>query len=570
MLFRQPGPNKPLARLFVVTLLSAWISGCGSSMRPFTPADPVWKDDDAHPFSETPEEYYSGLLWDGADQMIFRPMARVWAVDPGGEAENVNAVDEVPDSSWFINRLGRTPITPAAVERGACRTPPLSTDGPWVATGAKPNGANPGFIIKGNDGRGYLLKFDGDIQHVRATAADTIVSRLYHAAGFRVPCNRVYFFDRSIITIAPDAKSESSDGDKIPMTETDLDKVFAKAHQLPDGRYRGSASLFLDGKPLGPFRYEGTRSDDPNDVIPHNDRRELRGNRLMSAWVNHFDAREQNTLDMWVETGGGAGFIRHHIIDFGDCFGSIFEPPEMGRRLGHSSYLDIPDLFQDWLTLGLVQRPWEGKRFGVSKNVFGYYDVKSFVADEWEPGYPNPAMMRMTERDGAWMARILARFTHEHIRAAIAQGHIGSDFLEQELFRILEGRRQEILKRYLSRLAPLSRPRVSDDILCLDDLSRAADTVPSFSRRYEARAWAGDPLTPAPTSAAVTRGKFEVCVRLPRLQASEASPQYLVVDVFAIGGGTRRRPARVHLYDVGDRLRVVGLERPYENKEPSL
>jgi len=46
------------------------------------------------------------------------------------------------------------------------------------------------------------------------------------------------------------------------------------------------------------------RAINVNDVIRHEDRRELRGARLLAAWTNHFDAREQNTLSMFAEQDG--------------------------------------------------------------------------------------------------------------------------------------------------------------------------------------------------------------------------------------------------------------------------
>jgi hypothetical protein len=549
-------------------------SACGGSgLRKFPLKDPLWIDPDQRPFRDKPEEYFSPFAWDGADQTIFRPIARFFAVDPAGESVNVNALDEVPDSSWFTNRIGRYEITPEQTARGPCKTPLPSTERIWTVTGAKPNGDNPGFLIK-VDGKRYLVKFDGVLQGPRASAADVVGSRIYHAAGYFVPCNRVMHFDRKILKIAEDAEAEDSSGDEVPMREAHLDTVFKKAIRLPDGRYRANLSLFIDGKPIGPWTYQGRRSDDPNDVINHEDRRELRGMSVLAAWTNHFDSREQNTLAAWIETDKERGFVQHSLIDFGDSFGSIWEPPMLGRRLGHSYYLDIPDILEDFASFGVIRRPWDEARFGPSGKVFGYFDVERFDPDDWVPGYPNPAFGRMSERDGAWMSRIIARFSDDHVRAMVATAEM-SELLAQELVRILIGRRDKISRRWLTRLSPLTDPYVrtagSRAALCLEDLGLTSGIATLGSRRYGARAWLGDALDPASPGRAQLISERIVCHELPAVSgASSQRPGYLIVDVVAGSAGSKpTKPARVHLYHLGGAsYRVVGLERPSDFEPP--
>ncbi len=565
-----------LAPLAVALLLSTpLLAGCGGGLRPFPLKAPIWVDMDKRPFTQEPEEYFSSFLWDGADQMAFRPFAKFWKVDPGKEAVNVNALDEVPDSAWFVNRIGRYGMTLEQARRGPCEGPALDPKGPWIVTGAKPNGANPGFPVKGPDGRRYMVKFDGVVQGPRATAADVIVSKIYYAAGFSAPCNEVVFFDRKILQIDPEAESENEAGDKVPMSQEDLDTIFSKAIRLPDGRYRASTSLYLKGKPIGPFRYESTRDDDPNDVIAHEDRRDLRGTYVLAAWTNHFDSREQNTLDMFVQIEGKGGYVQHSILDFGDCLGSIWEPPMLGRRVGHSHYLAADHVFIDLITFGIIDRPWDRNRFGKTKAFLGYYQIDNFVPDQYRPGYPNPAMLRMTERDGAWMARIVARMTPLHVQAMIQAGKLQDEALEDELTEVLLGRRQKVLARWLSRVSALTDPRLVVTAhgagLCMEDLAVTSGVSPLALRSYQARAWLGERLTPQPLTLA--QRSPSVCVPLPAIDqgtaASPDHPRYLIIDLYAYAGSQSRNPARVHLYHLGGtNYRIVGLERPDHDAPP--
>ena len=106
------------------------------------------------------------------------------------------------------------------------------------------------------------------------------------------------------------------------MQLADLDVALASLIARPDGSYRGIASLFLSGVPVGPFAYSGTRDDDPNDIIPHELRREIRGFQVLASWFNHVDVKEANTFDAYV-TEGNRGFVRHHFIDFGSTMGKL-------------------------------------------------------------------------------------------------------------------------------------------------------------------------------------------------------------------------------------------------------
>ncbi len=179
----------------------------------------------------------------------------------------------------------------------------------------------------------------------------------------------------------------------------------------------------------------------------------------------------------------------------------------------------------------------------------------------------------MSERDAAWMARIMARFSDAHVRAMVEQSRMEPG-LTRELTRILIGRRDKILRRYLTRLSPLAWPKVRVQKgradLCLEDLGVLARVADPKTRAYSARAWLTEDLEPALLHAPVReRGRF-ACVALPEVPGAAADkPAYLIVDVTARSLDQAPGPLRVHLYHLGGTdFRVVGLERPVDQDAP--
>jgi hypothetical protein len=538
--------------LFALALI-----GCVSpAIRRFPVREPMLRDDDTHPWRSDcgpdvhdpkkttclPPEYVSPFIWDGANAMIFRPVTQFLAVDPAGESVNVNALDEVPDSSWFQNRLSRRVLTPDEVATGPCDGVTLSPDETWTIDAGKANGANPGFRIKTSSGQKFLVKVDEKSHPERATGADAIATRMYHAAGYWTGCDLVVYAKKDILELEPNLQYADNSGIRRPFGEKELAAILEGAAKRGD-RYRFVASKWLDGKPLGPFTYEGVRKDDPNDVVPHEDRRELRGQRVLAAWLGHFDAREQNTMTTWMtrretDEASAPGHIRHWIIDFNDCFGSEWASDKVTRRIGYSYYFDGKDVAFDYLTLGIPQRPWDVVKRPVNGGIFGYYEADLFDPEEWKAGYQNPAFLRMSELDAAWMARIIARFTPEHLARLVKVGDFSEPRHADYLLKTLAARQTKILRRYLSIVSPLSDLEVRESELCAIDLARMTHSGEGF--RYSAHA-GGALLT-----VTVHEGG-RICVPIPK-------NDYVVLE---LSNGVSKKPLRAHL--AGTRL--VGIER---------
>ena len=498
-------------------LVLVFLVACAGS-RPFSHTDVMWRDPDMAPFSPKPARYSSPEVWNTIDNTALRPLVDALAVRRTRSAPNVNALDEVPDSSWFTNRIDTLASDPRAFARGPCTDDLPDAAGPWTVIGGKPDGANPGFIVRHASGKKYLFKIDG-AQGERASTADVIGSRIYYAAGYNAPCNEVIYIQPRTVSLAKDAKVEDFVGDKVQFTQKMLDDAFSRGLRDSDGAVRGGLSLMLDGV-LGPWKDFGTREDDPNDVIPHEDRRDLRGSYVFGAWLGHYDAREQNTLDTWVETAG-AGYIRHYMLDFGDCLGSMSGWPRVSNRRGHAYEIDWSLAFVELVTFGAIDREWRHAR--TPSRTFGYFDAEHFVPDHYRTAYPFGPYARLTEGDAAWATRILARMSPALIREVIAEARLSDPRDAAELEKTLLGRRDKLLRRYLG--SPLANPRIDESRVCATDL----------------RVVAG-----------IEHAEIDRCAAIP----SSATDQ--IVEVKARGAAS----LRVHVFRDGSAFRIAGIERP--------
>jgi hypothetical protein len=451
-------------------VVAAGFAQAGASGPRFLPDDPVRVDPDHLPIAK-PKPIALSTAYDVIENTFrHRPGDDV----PG--ALNVNTLGEVPDSSWFTNRLGARPLTLEEIARGAATVGPPDATRPLTVIAAKSGGITPGFTMRDARGHVYFVKFDPAAYPNLSTAADVIGSRFFHAFGYHVPQNDVAYVRRDQLRIDPGARVSVEGGKKRPMTDADLDRTFAGAARMADGRIRIVASLALSGEALGPFQYRGVRGDDPNDVFPHEHRRELRGLRVFSAWLNHDDSRSLNTQDMYV-AGEGGGYVRHHLIDFSSSLGSGSnarrEIAPQNPRAGNEYVIELLPMLRSLFTLGLWERPWRKIAFPEHPGG-GHIEADFFQLHAWRPEYPNPAFERMLDEDAFWAASIAHEFGDDAVRAAVATGELGNAESERYLADTLIRRRDKTLAYYFSRLNPLAHFAVEDGALRFRNLGEEA------------------------------------------------------------------------------------------------
>jgi hypothetical protein len=300
-------------------------------------------------FKESESTFFSDLFDqniynEGVNQLDFGR----WGRKISGKAlpsKNVNVFDEVPDSGFFTNRHGRARLSPADLKKGYQETPGPDLSRPLEVFSAEQRGIHPRFLVKDARGEEYLLEFDplGHLELV--TGAEIIASCFYHALGYFVPQFTIILAERNQFRAAPGATTWEDTGFKKPLTQERLEEYLLILPQNDKGLFRASACKILKGDHLGRFCFESRRKDDPQDLVNHRDRREIRALGIFASWLNHYDLRASDTLTISTEENG-APTLKYYLGDFNGALGATQKGPK-AAMLGYEHVIDYGETFKN-------------------------------------------------------------------------------------------------------------------------------------------------------------------------------------------------------------------------------
>jgi hypothetical protein len=516
----------------------------------FKNAEPVQLVNDRKPV-KSPSSFDTGLVAYYMREDLAAPLDRVLTVDGPVRAANVNSLGEVPSSAWFTTRRP----TPEDVRRGPGGDGPDRSE-PWKVTGVKVGGAAIGFTIVDARSDSYLLKFDERGHPEAETAADVIVQRLTWAFGYNVPENNVVTLTRDDLVLDANAEVKFLTGKSRPMTTADLEQYLALVDSQ-FGKYRGLVSKVIPGKLLGGIEPEGVRKGDPNDRVPHELRRDLRGQRVLWAWVNHHDLKSQNSLAAYTDDK----YIKWYVLDFGDSLG-VGALTSSIPRLGYRTLFSVSGFLKSLFTFGLRVEPWERTDHIPRLRGLGIFESEEFDPATWVPNHNWRPTDSADKLDELWGAEILMRFTRAHIEAAVDAGSYSDARTRDYIVRTLLERQRKIGHYAFSRVAPLTafEARSHGDGLqiCFDDLWLLHGFGVPARTSYRTRSfdYAGKPLA---TGAWMKPRTARACVAAT---GSTTEHGYTIVDLEVHRGDDSLPAVFVHVARGADGVpRVIGLDR---------
>lgn len=476
-------------------------------------------------------------------------------------AQNGNTIDEVPYSSWFTNRILARAVSNEEAARGPV-TGPGPAPGPMTVTRAKPAGVSPGFTLRDSAGETWFVQFDAAKYPEAASGASMVANKIFHALGYWVPEYHIAELRPNDLTIGPKAVTETPSGKIRQLDRDDLEKLLARAARRPNGAYRMLASRAIP-RYLGNARYHGTRPDDPNDVIPHEHRRELRALKVFGAWTNLVDMKSRNTLDALVSENG-RNVVRHYLQDVGSTFGTgALGPREWDE--GHEYLFEGSAMVKRLVSFGFHLRPWQTVPY-TEHRAIGRFEGDEFDPTLWKPRVPTSAFLNARADDNFWAARRVMAFSDELIRTVVAAGQYSDPAAERHLADVLIKRRDRIGRAYLPAINPVVDVALDrSGMLTFGNAAVDAGVAEAPKGGYRATWFVFNNLTgeskPVGTPTTAATGRMDAPAGLPT-----ATGSFVRIDIEAVAppNPSWTVPVRVYLRRTAEGWKLVGLERMSE------
>ena len=539
---------------FLLVVLTASFSASRGSVATTSPR--FYRDD---PLTREPESQNAsraavsdmGDLYEMVHNLFVTPKYQ----PSGVRAENLNTIDEVPDSSWFTNRIGARTLTIDEVVRGPIVGAPPDPSR-WVVIREKLSGMHPGITARDATGETWFLEFDPSYYPEAATGAVVMATKFFWAMGYNQVESFLTTFDPKRIEFDPEATLRRPNGKRTPFTRDDINSILENVAPRPDGTFRVVAGRLLPGTILGNFRYEGTRPDDPNDLVPHERRRELRALRVFGAWTNLTDLKSKNTIDTLVSENGRS-IVKHWLQDVGSTFGMCNDRYEWDLSWEH--FYQRGATAKRAVSFGFALSPWQTVDYTERPSI-GKFEGDEFDPRTWRPQTPTTAYMEMRADDAFWAALRVGAFSDEMIRAIIHTGEFSDPAAERALADIMIKRRDKILATYLPAVNPIVTPRLENDRLTFDNAAVKAG-VANPPATYRASWFEFDNATGDTRPLSQTMGTT-TSIDAPRGLPS-ATDSFIAVDISADTKehATWRKPIRAFFRRGADGWTLVGLER---------
>lgn len=449
----------PRARALPITFIAALAAlvasttaGCGRYVPALfadRPAVTVVRDDKPIPIpSRTSFDEREQI----SDIYLRRPLfdvVRPLDFPTGGD---VNALDEVPPSSWY------EPQQPVLSPPGV--TPPAP---PLLVLDEKGTIADDALVVRDARGLRYELLVDPPEQSGLRTGAEVIGGYLIRGLGLRAP--------RSWIVTLPDSIF-TTDGDK---SRERLSSWVKTSAALVEGGRRVSATLWPGGVDVGVTSDYSVRRDDPNDKVPHRDRRTLRAMRIFAHWIGWNSFGVRTTRDVYVGKPG-EGHLLHYFVGMSQTLGTRDVQPE--------AIYDEEAGSIGWklLTLGLARSAVQPARQAPFPSI-GYFPA------ELEPGTfdvnpPYSPFVRMQPADEYWAAKRLLDIPNEVFRMGVPAANL-LPAAGDSLVDALQQRRQLLVAHAMIGVTPVDVTASVGRAVWLRDRAIAAGLAEAASTQYE-------------------------------------------------------------------------------------